>query len=44
MQYLVFLAVRSNSRTLMKCVIFVRRHVGGPHPFSTYLVKIHIFH
>jgi len=28
----------------MKCAIFVRRRAQGPHPFSIYLVKIHIFH
>jgi len=33
-----------NLRTLTKCAIFVRRRVRGPHTFSTYLVKIHIFH
>jgi len=44
MRYLVFLATRSNSHSLLKCAIFIQRHVRGPHPFSTYLVKIHIFH
>jgi len=39
--YLVFFAVCSNSRNLTKCAIFFRT---GPHPFSTCVVKIHIFH
>jgi len=42
MRYLVFLAMHSNSRTLTKYTIFFSGKL--PHPFSTYLVKIHIFH
>jgi len=44
MKYLVFLAIHSNSRTLTKCAILVQRRIREPHPFSNYLVKIHIFH
>jgi len=41
MQYLVFLAIRSNLRTLTKYTGFFRKL---PDSFSNYLVKIHIFH